>query len=225
MNALQPRIMQGAVGIHPIVVLGSVLIGSKIAGIPGAIFGIPVAAVVSSFFFHFLHRIGGRPVGGGPGGQAAERARRPTGARSRASRHRARPSTSPSHDRRHAAARRRPADDPAPGRRLHAARDEGRPRRGPGHDPRAGADRAARPRQGARRAAGRWCRARRAARPADAEPAGARVDEQAAHPGHQRRRRRVARPAGAEAGTRADGRGHGRRARTRTRAPSATRRR
>jgi predicted PurR-regulated permease PerM len=56
MNALQPRIMQGAVGIHPIVVLGSVLIGSKIAGIPGAIFGIPVAAVVSSFFFHFLHR-------------------------------------------------------------------------------------------------------------------------------------------------------------------------
>lgn len=54
MNVLQPRIMQGAVGIHPIVVLGSVLIGSRIAGIPGAIFGIPIAAVVSSFFFHFL---------------------------------------------------------------------------------------------------------------------------------------------------------------------------
>ncbi len=45
MNILQPRIMQGAVGIHPIVVLASVLIGSRIAGIPGAIFGIPVAAV------------------------------------------------------------------------------------------------------------------------------------------------------------------------------------
>ena len=59
MNVLQPRIMQGAVGIHPIVVLGSVLIGSKIAGIPGAIFGIPVAAVVSSFFFHFLHLTAG----------------------------------------------------------------------------------------------------------------------------------------------------------------------
>ena len=56
MNVLQPRIMQGAVGIHPIVVLGSVLIGSRIAGIPGAIFGIPVAAVASAFFFHFLHR-------------------------------------------------------------------------------------------------------------------------------------------------------------------------
>jgi predicted PurR-regulated permease PerM len=65
MNVLQPRIMQGAVGIHPIVVLGSVLIGSRIAGIPGAIFGIPVAAVVSSFFFHVLHRtVGDRTVAG-----------------------------------------------------------------------------------------------------------------------------------------------------------------
>jgi predicted PurR-regulated permease PerM len=59
MNVLQPRIMQGAVGIHPIVVLGSVLIGSRIAGIPGAIFGIPIAAVVSAFFFQFLHRASG----------------------------------------------------------------------------------------------------------------------------------------------------------------------
>jgi predicted PurR-regulated permease PerM len=54
MNLLQPRLMQEAVGIHPIVVLGSVLIGSKIAGVTGAIFGIPVAAVLSAFFFHFL---------------------------------------------------------------------------------------------------------------------------------------------------------------------------
>lgn len=59
MNVLQPRIMQGAVGIHPIVVLAAVLIGSRIAGIPGAIFGIPVAAVLSAFFFHFLHRSSG----------------------------------------------------------------------------------------------------------------------------------------------------------------------
>ena len=54
MNALQPRLMQEAVGIHPIVVLGSVLVGSKIAGVSGAIFGIPIAAVISAFFFHFL---------------------------------------------------------------------------------------------------------------------------------------------------------------------------
>ena len=79
MNILQPRIMQGAVGLHPIVVLGSVLVGSKVAGIAGAIFGIPVAAVVSAFLFHVLNlssternvaaraarrleRRGGRPV-------------------------------------------------------------------------------------------------------------------------------------------------------------------
>jgi predicted PurR-regulated permease PerM len=54
MNVLQPRLMQESVGIHPIVVLGSVLIGGKIAGIGGAIFGIPIAAVISAFFFYFL---------------------------------------------------------------------------------------------------------------------------------------------------------------------------
>jgi predicted PurR-regulated permease PerM len=57
MNVLQPRLMEKAVGIHPIVVLGSVLIGSRIAGIPGAIFAIPIAAVLSAFFFHYLARV------------------------------------------------------------------------------------------------------------------------------------------------------------------------
>ena len=70
MNVLQPRIMQDAVGIHPIVVLGSVLIGSRIAGIPGAIFGIPIAAVVSAFFFHFLASHV-RATGPSPGGRRA----------------------------------------------------------------------------------------------------------------------------------------------------------
>jgi predicted PurR-regulated permease PerM len=78
MNVLQPRIMQGAVGIHPIVVLGSVLIGSKIAGIPGAIFGIPIAAVASAFFFHFLHRRSGdRSVTGRAAKRLSEREGRP----------------------------------------------------------------------------------------------------------------------------------------------------
>jgi len=78
MNVLQPRIMQGAVGIHPIVVLGSVLIGSKIAGIPGAIFGIPIAAVASAFFFHFLHRTtGDRSVTGRAAKRLSEREGRP----------------------------------------------------------------------------------------------------------------------------------------------------
>lgn len=54
MNWLQPRIMSTSLRIHPIVVLGSVLVGLKVAGIPGAIFGIPIAAVVSALFLHVL---------------------------------------------------------------------------------------------------------------------------------------------------------------------------
>jgi predicted PurR-regulated permease PerM len=56
MNVIQPRLMAEAVGLHPVVVLGSVMVGSKLAGIPGAIFGIPVAAVFASFFFYYLGR-------------------------------------------------------------------------------------------------------------------------------------------------------------------------
>ena len=78
MNVLQPRIMQGAVGIHPIVVLGSVLIGGRIAGIPGAIFGIPIAAVVSALLLEFLHRTSGdRSVAGRAARRLEERDGKP----------------------------------------------------------------------------------------------------------------------------------------------------
>jgi len=78
MNVLQPRIMQDAVGIHPLVVLGSVLIGGRIAGIPGAIFGIPIAAVVSAFVLEFLHRTSGdRSVAGRAARRLEERDGRP----------------------------------------------------------------------------------------------------------------------------------------------------
>ncbi len=56
MNVLQPRLMAEALRIHPIIVLGSVLVGSQIAGISGAIFGIPIAAVLSALFLHALGR-------------------------------------------------------------------------------------------------------------------------------------------------------------------------
>jgi len=78
MNVLQPRIMQGAVGIHPLVVLGSVLIGGRIAGIPGAIFGIPIAAVVSAFALEYLHRsTADRSVAGRAARRLEERDGRP----------------------------------------------------------------------------------------------------------------------------------------------------
>ncbi|HET9851282.1 MAG TPA: AI-2E family transporter [Candidatus Limnocylindrales bacterium] len=67
MNWLQPRIMSTSLRIHPIVVLGSVLVGLKIAGIPGAIFGIPIAAVISALVLYQLNRRRGN-------GPVAERA-------------------------------------------------------------------------------------------------------------------------------------------------------
>jgi predicted PurR-regulated permease PerM len=71
MNWLQPRIMATSLRIHPIVVLGSVLVGLKIAGIPGAIFGIPIAAVISALFLHVLN---GRRDQGPVADRAAARA-------------------------------------------------------------------------------------------------------------------------------------------------------
>jgi predicted PurR-regulated permease PerM len=56
LNVLQPRIMADSLRIHPIVVLGSVLVGLKVAGISGAIFGIPIAAVFSALFLYSLNR-------------------------------------------------------------------------------------------------------------------------------------------------------------------------
>ena len=55
-NILQPKVLANAVGLHPVVVLASVLIGMRLFGIPGAIFGLPIAAVISSFFFYFIRR-------------------------------------------------------------------------------------------------------------------------------------------------------------------------
>ena len=55
-NIVAPRLMASSVGIHPVAVLVSVLIGLKIAGIAGAIFAVPVAAVLAAFFRHFLNR-------------------------------------------------------------------------------------------------------------------------------------------------------------------------
>jgi predicted PurR-regulated permease PerM len=78
MNVLQPRLMQGTVGIHPLVVLGSVLIGLRVAGIPGAIFGIPIAAVLSASFFQLLERgAGDRSVAGRATRRVSEREGRP----------------------------------------------------------------------------------------------------------------------------------------------------
>lgn len=74
MNWLQPRIMATSLRIHPIVVLGSVLVGLKVAGISGAIFGIPIAAVFSALILHALsRRQGSGPVAERAAARAGQR--------------------------------------------------------------------------------------------------------------------------------------------------------
>jgi putative heme transporter len=53
-NWLQPRLMRGALGLHPILVLVALLVGAQVAGVWGALFGIPVIAVLNVFLNYFL---------------------------------------------------------------------------------------------------------------------------------------------------------------------------
>ena len=46
-NAIQPRLLREGVGLHPILVIVALLAGSQVAGLWGALFSIPVFAVVS----------------------------------------------------------------------------------------------------------------------------------------------------------------------------------
>ena len=45
-NVMAPRILGHQVGVHPLLVFFAVLVGARVAGIWGAIFGVPVVAVV-----------------------------------------------------------------------------------------------------------------------------------------------------------------------------------
>jgi predicted PurR-regulated permease PerM len=44
-NVIAPRILSRQVGIHPLLVFFSVLSGARVAGVWGAIFGVPIVAV------------------------------------------------------------------------------------------------------------------------------------------------------------------------------------
>jgi len=46
--------MRGALGMHPILVLVGLLVGAQVAGVWGALFGIPVIAVLNVFFNYFV---------------------------------------------------------------------------------------------------------------------------------------------------------------------------
>ena len=54
-NYLQPRLMREALGMHPLTVLVGLVVGAQVAGLWGALFGIPVLAVGNVFFNYFVN--------------------------------------------------------------------------------------------------------------------------------------------------------------------------
>ncbi len=57
MNVLAPRIMSSAIGIHPMYVWAAILIGGQVAGIWGALFGIPIAGAMNLIGRPVMRRI------------------------------------------------------------------------------------------------------------------------------------------------------------------------
>ena len=53
-NVGQPRLMRHSIGLHPILVLLALLVGARVAGLWGAIFGIPIVAVGAILVGYFI---------------------------------------------------------------------------------------------------------------------------------------------------------------------------
>ena len=54
-NYTQPRLMREALGMHPLLVLVGLVVGAQVAGLWGALFGIPVLAVANVFFNYVVN--------------------------------------------------------------------------------------------------------------------------------------------------------------------------
>ncbi len=53
-NAIQPKMMQEQLGLHPILLFLGLLVGVQIAGLWGALFGVPILAVIVILVNHWL---------------------------------------------------------------------------------------------------------------------------------------------------------------------------
>jgi predicted PurR-regulated permease PerM len=70
-NVIAPKIMSQTVGLHPLLVLLATMIGVKVAGFWGALFGVPVVGVVyASVVYLYQHAMEGESAGGGQPGRA-----------------------------------------------------------------------------------------------------------------------------------------------------------
>jgi predicted PurR-regulated permease PerM len=59
LQILRPRIMGKSVGLHPLWVLAAILAGARIAGVWGAIFAVPVAAIIQTIVQLYYFRAAG----------------------------------------------------------------------------------------------------------------------------------------------------------------------
>ncbi|MBL8125163.1 MAG: AI-2E family transporter [Pyrinomonadaceae bacterium] len=57
-----PRIVRGGIHLHPVAIILSVLAGEQIAGIPGVFLAIPVVALLTVAYKHFLEHQGSRTL-------------------------------------------------------------------------------------------------------------------------------------------------------------------
>lgn len=55
-NVIMPRIMGDALGLHPLVIIVSLLVGVKVAGFWGAFFAMPLAGIISAFGAFLIRR-------------------------------------------------------------------------------------------------------------------------------------------------------------------------
>ena len=53
-----PKIMGKKVDVHPVLLIGSLLLGAKLFGIVGMVFAVPVAAVYRVLYKQLWHREG-----------------------------------------------------------------------------------------------------------------------------------------------------------------------
>jgi len=56
LNVMMPRVMGNALGLHPLVIIVSLLIGVKLAGFWGAFFAMPLAGIISAFGAFLIRR-------------------------------------------------------------------------------------------------------------------------------------------------------------------------
>jgi predicted PurR-regulated permease PerM len=59
-NVIGPRLMSGAIGIHPLFVFFALLLGAQLAGVWGVVLAVPVAGIVNTFARYAYQVWGGR---------------------------------------------------------------------------------------------------------------------------------------------------------------------